>query len=208
MNDEEKNIKYNVIKDDDKTEKYNDFLSNKKNYDDYINGIVYNSVYNNRDLYSFFKNEFDIKVFFGLYRNYLVFKKIEDDTERIKKMKEYENKIYIINKKTIKEQTRILIELSKIENIYQKNKDKFKENGHLIDKKLNSIYEILKMDSKYSSELLTYIKKNIVDLQITLEMDITFYDAAYNSFLETFRNMEEHYKKKKEGRKYNYGKSK
>lgn len=133
----------------------------------------------------------NFKSFLGLYSNYYKLSQIISKNENNNILKQYEERIYTINNHTMNDIERIIVEINKIKLEIRKLRDN--ENIEEIKEELDKIEDLLKTNTETVNGFVDYIKKKITKIQVFLDMDITFYDAAYNLFLNEYTKLEDNY---------------
>ena len=124
-----------------------------------------------------------------LYKIYKSLNKLTDNNinDNMIKIKDLENEIFIINDNILSQFDRIKIEIIKIKKVYNKVDSKTQKNAYPYIRKL---YNILNNDNFSSNDdLVLYAKKLIVIIQLILGIQINFYYASYQVFLEKYRNL-------------------
>ena len=106
------------------------------------------------------------------------FQSIEDE------LKKYEDKIYNIDNKTLTEEEKLRLEIEKIKRIRITDP----EIKQIVDQTIKEIENLLNDKLYFSNDVIDYIKK-IIELQIVLKLDITFFKAAYDLFKEKYDNL-------------------
>lgn len=107
------------------------------------------------------------------------FQSIEDE------LKKYEDKIYNIDNKTLTEEEKLRLEIEKIKRIRITDP----EIKQIVDQTIKEIENLLNDKLYFSNDVIDYIKKKIIELQIVLKLDITFFKAAYDLFKEKYDNL-------------------
>lgn len=107
------------------------------------------------------------------------FQSIEDE------LKKYEDKIYNIDNKTLTEEEKLRLEIEKIKRIRITDP----EIKQIVDQTIKEIENLLNDKLYFSNDVIDYIKKKIIELQIFLKLDITFFKAAYDLFKEKYDNL-------------------
>lgn len=107
------------------------------------------------------------------------FQSIEDE------LKKYEDKIYNIDNKTLTEEEKLRLEIEKIKRIRITDP----EIKQIVDRTIKEIENLLNDKLYFSNDVIDYIKKKIIELQIVLKLDITFFKAAYDLFKEKYDNL-------------------
>lgn len=107
------------------------------------------------------------------------FQSIEDE------LKKYEDKIYNIDNKTLTEEEKLRLEIEKIKRIRITDP----EIKQIVDQTIKKIENLLNDKLYFSNDVIDYIKKKIIELQIFLKLDITFFKAAYDLFKEKYDNL-------------------
>ena len=98
----------------------------------------------------------------------------------------YEDKIYNFDDIRINEEDKIRLEIERIKRVNIMPPE-IKKN---VDETIKEIEELLNNKMYFSDSIMEYIKKKIVELQILLKLDITFFKAAYDLFKEKYDNLE------------------
>lgn len=127
----------------------------------------------------------DKLLFVGLFNFYQKanrlnsFQSIEDELNK------YEDKIYNNDNKKITEVDKVRLEIERIKGMKVTDPDV----KQIVDKVINESEELLNNKLCFSTSILEYIKKKIVVLQILLKLDITFFKAAYDLFIEKYSDL-------------------
>lgn len=137
--------------------------------------------------------DLNLKIFLGLYSNYF---KLQNSLKNnnIDQLNDYENQIYTFDNKSLNNRERIKIELDRItEKIKnEKNKDVLR----YIKPDFEEIEQLLSLNDEMLNEFISYIKKKIVKIQICLGLTITFYQSAYELFINEYSKLQEDRKTK------------
>ena len=150
-----------------------------------INTLLY-SYFNNSNI----KNNFMMlnektnrHVISKLYAIFNKFFKLCGKNIDISMLKEFEDKVYTVNGFTLTNNQRIKYELSKIKSA-NNQKSEFEKDIYQLIEQVEKIISNLNND-----DVIKEIKKIIVLLQILTSRSITFYESAYELFLEYCENL-------------------
>src|SRR5690625_2221186 len=119
---------------------------------------------------------------FNFYKKTNRLNKLEDVEDELNN---YECKIYNVDDKKITEEDKIRLEIERIKRVKVTNP----EIKHILEETIKEIEELLNNKLYFSDSIIQYIKKKIVELQILLKLDITFFKAAYDLFTEKYNNL-------------------
>ena len=124
-----------------------------------------------------------------LYRLYKIYNLINIVLEKNGRasVEKLEDAIYTVDNKVLSDKDRIVLELSNLsDQLININDNRLRQD---IDLKLNTLNNELDELDLSDKAVLLYFKKNISLLQAKLGMENTFLLAAFESFLELYRNL-------------------
>jgi len=141
-------------------------------------------------------NEIERQILLSLYTNYRKLEKIQNKIAEKENYKvllnNYEKDIYKTSNGYYDDLEKIKFEILYSKGIETKNV----AVSSYINDLLNEIEEMLKKDNLTEEEILK-IKKQLVKIQILTGQDITFYEAAYQLFLDYYKQIQKEKIKKK-----------
>lgn len=137
----------------------------------------------------------DKLLFVSLFNFYKKANKLNSFPDINNSLQLLEDKIYNNNNRKIGDEEKIRLEIERIKTIKVTN-PKVKQ---IVTKTIKELEELLDNKVCFSASILEYIKKKMVELQILLKLDITFFKAAYDLFTEKYSNLKitEYNQKKK-----------
>ena len=142
--------------------------------------LIKNYMYNNNLISSEEK-----LLFASLFNFYKKVNKLYSFNTVREELKNYENKIYNIDDKMLTEEEKIRLEIERI----KRAKVSSPKVKCIVDETIKEIEELLNNKLYFSESIVEYIKKKIVELQILLKINITFFQAAYDLFEGKYNNL-------------------
>ncbi len=123
------------------------------------------------------------------YKLYSMYKKMNLKSEEVD-FKDLENEIYSLEGNVLSEKAKIALNCSEIIKYIKANNKLLSEEDVVEAKRLiNQIRVALSGKNEPSSEVLKYMKRMIVKIEIRLGMSVSFYNDAYDTFVEEYNNI-------------------
>lgn len=141
------------------------------------------------------KDDIDLNIFLGLYVNYYNLNPTLEIKHEDYDYKNYEEEIYTINNEILSDIKRVWIEIDKIKTGIKTAKNPIIKK--YIQKHIYLLQSLIQENPDNIKELMDYLKKQIVRIQMLLGMDITFYNAAHELFINEYLKLEENVNNKK-----------
>ena len=135
-------------------------------------------------------NTIDLKILLRLYSNYSKIAKIDHN-----KLKRYEDDVYTIKNEKMSDSERIIKEIDTIKIALKKCNDE--KIIKYVNDKLVEMEEILKYDDYIFDGYIMYLKRTITELQALLNININFYNASCDAFIDMYKEIESAYNKKR-----------
>ena len=133
-------------------------------------------------------NTIDLKILLRLYSNYSKIAKID-----YKKLQEYD--VYTIKNEKMSDSERIIKEIDIIKTALKKCNDE--KIIKYVNDSLAEMEEILKYDDYIFDGYIMYLKRTITELQALLNININFYNASCDAFIDIYKEIENTYNKKR-----------
>lgn len=135
-------------------------------------------------------NTINLKILLRLYSNYSKIAKIDYN-----KLKRYEDDVYTIKNEKMSDSERIIKEIDIIKTALKKCNDE--KIIKYVNDSLAEMEEILKYDDYIFDGYIMYLKRTITELQALLNININFYNASCDAFIDIYKEIENTYNKKR-----------